>query len=231
VDTRVRGGLRRRIGGLAFAGLLAVVLLSGAGRAADEDCVPWPGEFSPLPTVHDPDPFAARWAQLRGQALAQRARDLEDADRVEANRLWRRVLCLDPESDSARAGVERTRPQVVRRGDTLATLVLAELDSSLARAERLIFDARFRDAMEELAALRARLEELGTSPELADRRVRLEVLAATALVAFGDEGAARERLEHALAADPGLRLDAGSTPPKLRRAFEAVRLARQGDGR
>ena len=40
---------------------------------------------------------------------------------------------------------------------------------------------------------------------------------------LGEHQAARESFERALAADPELELDAGSTSPKIRRVFEDVR--------
>ncbi|RIK91372.1 MAG: hypothetical protein DCC71_25100, partial [Proteobacteria bacterium] len=92
------------------------MLLLGAMPAhAERACAPWPGEFDPLPTVSDADPLRARWARLRAEQLAARAEELEPQDPVEANRLWQRVLCLDPGSASAHTGIERSRPAVVLR--------------------------------------------------------------------------------------------------------------------
>lgn len=55
------------------------------------------------------------------------------------------------------------------------------------------------------------------------RTARLEVQAATAALALGREQEARASLARALAANPRLRLDPGTTSPKVQRAFEAVR--------
>jgi hypothetical protein len=49
------------------------------------------------------------------------------------------------------------------------------------------------------------------------------VLSATAQIALGHDSAARESFQRALAANPELELDAGSTSPKIRRLFETVR--------
>jgi hypothetical protein len=98
--------------------LFGTILLAGglpAAAPAEDACAPWPGELQPLPRVDDADPLHARWARMRADRLAQQALELEGKNGVEANRLWQRVLCFDPRSASARAGVERTRPRVVLR--------------------------------------------------------------------------------------------------------------------
>lgn len=64
--------------------------------------------------------------------------------------------------------------------------------------------------------------------ELRQRRVRLELLSATAQLALGDERAARESLIRAIESQPDLVLDPEKTPPKVMRALE---LARRAAGR
>jgi hypothetical protein len=188
--------------------------------------------------VADPDPLRARWARWRAEQVARLAARMEPRDRVEANRLWQRVLCLDPGDATALQGVERTRPRVVlpaaepppaaplapRPRSTAAAAPRTERagpGAELGRAEEMIRDARFDDALAELDRLRPRVARAERPAESA----RLEVLAATAQVAFGDEAAARASLARALRADPSLALDARSTPPKLLRVFEAARSA------
>jgi hypothetical protein len=56
-------------------------------------------------------------------------------------------------------------------------------------------------------------------------RARLEVLAAVAQVAHGDDEAARQSFGRALEAQPGLELDPGRTSPKVMRALEGARAA------
>ena len=229
----------------AAARLLLLGLLSWSARApAQESCAPWPGEFSPLPTVSDPDPLRARWAKLRAEQLSQRAARLEERDPIEANRIWQRVLCFEPEAVAAREGALRTRPstllraaepprQAVPRAPAPVAARAApapppkpkpkpvRFDEPLRRAEQLIRSARFEEALAEIKELRPRIEaEPGARTS---ERARLELLAATAHVAFGDEAAARASCERALRSDPALELDAHSTPPKLMRAFEAAR--------
>lgn len=102
--------------GAACAALLAglVGLASPAGAAGDA-CAPWPGEPDPLPRVSSPDELLARWASLRAEELGNTARALEPQAPLRAHRLWRRVLCLDPGSDAAAAGLERTPAVAVHR--------------------------------------------------------------------------------------------------------------------
>jgi hypothetical protein len=225
--------------------LLLFALVASPVRApAQEACAPWPGEFSPLPTVNDSDPLRARWATLRADQLAQRAAQLEERDRIEANGTWQRVLCFAPEAAAARAGVERTRssavllaPEPPRQAAPRAPASVAaratrvpppksksgpaRFDEPLRRAEQLIRTARFDEALAELEALRPQVDATPGAP--ANERIRLELMAAMAHVAFGDEAAARASCERALRSDPALALDAHSTPPKLMRVFEAAR--------
>jgi hypothetical protein len=86
----------------------------------------------------------------------------------------------------------------------------------LDHTEKMIRAARFDDALGELERLRPEAQR----PE---ERARLEVLAATAQVAFGDETAARKSIERALRANPKLALDERTTSPKLLRVFDDAR--------
>ena len=88
--------------------------LAGAPARAAE-CVPWPGEPRPLPRVGEGDRLLMRWAELRAEELAQQAEALEASAPIEANRVWRHVLCLDPGHEPARGGAERTQPLRVHR--------------------------------------------------------------------------------------------------------------------
>lgn len=100
---------------------LALGLALPAG-AADEDapdeCAAWPGEPTPLPSTTDPDTYSARWAELRAQEIAVRAQLAEPSDPMEGLRLWRRVLCLDPNSSPAWNGIARTQAVRVHTPDT-----------------------------------------------------------------------------------------------------------------
>jgi hypothetical protein len=86
----------------------------------------------------------------------------------------------------------------------------------LARTEKLIREARFDDAL-------GAIEKLRPDAVRPDERARLEVLAATAQVAFGDDAAARSSIERALRADPALALDESTTSPKLLRVLDDAR--------
>lgn len=215
---------------LAIAGSVAPF------AGADPACAPWAGEFDPLPTVTDPDPLRARWARLRVDQLGQLATRAESRDPADATRLWERVQCLEPESAAALAGLERVRtdpvakepeprepaPAVVRERARprpkriVEKPVAPSVAKPLERAESLIRSARFDDALGEI-------ERVRPDAVRPDERVRLEVLAATAQVAFGDETAARASIGRALRADPKLALDESSTSPKLLRVLDDAR--------
>lgn len=260
----------RRSGPTPLCTAVALIAFAAAAPAAgaqtaspSADCVSWAGEFDPLPTVADSDPLRARWARMRVDQLSQLAVRAEAQDLAEANRLWRRVQCLEPDSEAAQAGVDRTLPNVAAkppasdgaakppasnvaaRPASPSGAVPAQDDASsastkratartqarprpprakqaasvaapLERTEQLIRDARFGDALGEIERLR---------PEAVrpTERARLEVLAATAQVAFGDEAAARASIERALRAEPALALDARTTSPKLLRVLDEAR--------
>ena len=87
----------------------------------------------------------------------------------------------------------------------------------------MIRTARFDEALELLRGVRPLLAKARITEPVTDRQVRLETLSATALIAFGDERAARASLARALRALPALELDPSTTPPKLLRAFDAAR--------
>jgi tetratricopeptide (TPR) repeat protein len=101
--------------------VVAAMLVLGApslalpSRGAEERCASWPGEPQPLPNAADADPIRARWAELRAAEVAALAQAAEATAPVESHRLWRRVLCLDPELDLAWQGLGRTRPVQVHR--------------------------------------------------------------------------------------------------------------------
>lgn len=149
----VEGQARRRCAGWARgralpATLLAALLCLGLAaplraddewRPASDPCAAWPGEPEPLPRASDPDPLRARWASLRVRELAAQALADEPTAPLRANRLWRRVLCLDPASDAAAAGLARTplvavhHPPLVTRGeDERSADAWSDLDRPLA---------------------------------------------------------------------------------------------------
>jgi hypothetical protein len=97
----------------------------------------------------------------------------------------------------------------------------------IAAAEKALREARFELALERVEGGRRFLGPEGAVAELPGQRAQLEVLAATAEIALGQEVAARESLERALRAQPELRLDPALHSPKLVDLFEEVR---GGDG-
>jgi hypothetical protein len=92
----------------------------------------------------------------------------------------------------------------------------------LGRLEALVEDARFRQAVQEAVFLRSQALALPPSAEARRLLVRAEVVAGVAALALGEATTARRSFQRALQLEPALSLDA-STPPKLRRSFDAVR--------
>ena len=83
--------------------------------------------------------------------------------------------------------------------------------------------ASIQQALQTADQIRPKLASIQDAPGAILRRTQLEVLSATAQIALGHDKAARESFQRALAANPQLELDAGSTSPKIRRVFETVR--------
>jgi len=251
--------------------LLLVVLvapLAGAAPGREDRCAPWPGEPTPLPRVDAADSGRARWAELRVAELVQRAQLAEPTAGVESYRLWRRVLCFDPENELAWRGLARTRPVRVYRpevgwgsgGSAASSAVdpwgglaapvrverwqplvreeapgedgqrrdLARVEALLRESEKSLEEAHFEEALQRAGAARRELGTAGPGEGPRDvraLRARLEVVAAIAEVALGDDAAARQSFGRALEAQPGLELDPGRTSPKVMRALDGARSA------
>ena len=225
---------RTAIPTLVMTGLCAGLPLApglSAARAETAVCRAWPGEPNPLPRIDSPDPFLARWAQLRAQELARVASELEASDPREAYAAWEHLRCLDPAGELARPERERGGPSLtdVARTPPVASAPVprapdwSPIDLKLGAAEAQVRGARFQQALRTADQIRPQLASIDAAPGGILRRTQLEVLSATAQIALGRNQAARESFQRALAADPELELDAGSTSPKIRRVFETVR--------
>jgi len=130
--------------------------------------------------------------------------DLADPIRV--------VVARTPTRESSGAGArESFRPSLLEEMEPLAA------------AQEALQEARFELALEWVERGRRLLERQEPAWERPRRRAELEVLAATAEIALGQEEAARASLERALRAQPELRLDPARYSPKLIRLFEEVR--------
>jgi hypothetical protein len=103
--------------------------------------------------------------------------------------------------------------------------LLAIIDAQLDEGEQRLRQARFGSALETAVRARGRLDHMRGGGDLRQRRVRLEVLSATAQLALGDEPAARESLARAIESQPDLVLDPMKTPPKVMRALELTRVS------
>lgn len=162
---------------------------SGAGAAG---CDAWPGEPAPLPTLDDPDPLRAEWANLRALELVQVARRFEAEDPLRAQQLWRRLLCMDPADDEALAGVLRSQAVRVHR----PPLLDAPFD-----------DARVGDPWESLDAA------IGVSGGDARQRAILAQLRRLSReVGALEEQVRTARFEEALRAVPPLRQQLAGAP-------------------
>ncbi len=98
----------------AIAAIFGALLLLGTpaavARAELPLCAPWAGEIDPLPSVSDPDPLWAAWAEIRANQLVEAAWKLEPHSRVLANRVWRHASCLDPDRLEFVHALRRTAP-------------------------------------------------------------------------------------------------------------------------
>ncbi len=118
------------------------------------------------------------------------------------------------------------RPRPKPPDDALAAAqrrLLDRVESLLAETEDRLRRARFEAALESAGDARSRLALVSDPNARRAREARLEVLAATAQLALGEDVAARESLSRAIAADPELELDPMKTSPKVIRALAAVR--------
>jgi tetratricopeptide (TPR) repeat protein len=97
-----------------------------------------------------------------------------------------------------------------------------QVSIELGRLEALLGRAHYREAAEKAPLLRSQALALPPSEETRRLVIRAELVAGTAALALGQEAAARQCFLRALQLDPRLTLDP-STPPKVRRTFEAVR--------
>ena len=117
---------------------------------------------------------------------------------------------------AARARIERSPDAVAR----------ARADTRLVDLATQVRGARFAEALDTAAQARRDVQRLPAAERPA-RTVRLEVLTATAQLALGHEADARASFERALEADSDLSLDPAQTPPKVLRALESARIARE----
>ena len=101
---------------------------------------------------------------------------------------------------------------------------LRQIDRWLAAAEAQVAGARFEEALATAARARTGLEALPPpGRDLPPRRLRLELVEATAEAARGRDDAARACFARVLALQPDFALDARTTSPKLMRLLDAAR--------
>ena len=251
---RCRRGTRRAAArGARLAAFALALGLAGPPAQAAAPCERWPGEPEGPPTSRDADRFRAQWAVRRARELASFAAQLEAGSRSLAQPLWRHAACLDPRrgdfAERARgaAPVRVHRPPIFQADHGNGFVPLADLDGPLvmprgpmvspllqaARASERRAAARLRKAsFEEVlgwaAHGRSLLGAAAASPGAEVLRARLEVLAATAALALGDENGARASLQAALVAQPELALDPARVSPKVVSLLASVRGEMEG---
>jgi hypothetical protein len=111
--------------------------------------------------------------------------------------------------------------------DMQRALTLQSAERLLAEAEAQVAAARFEESLATAAEARERLSALPPGRLVTARKVRLEVIEATAEAARGRDDAARACFERALALAPDFALDPATTSPKLLRLLDSARFAAQ----
>jgi hypothetical protein len=195
----------------------------------------------------------ARRDELQGLALLLEASDPLEAQRVwrhaaclapddaeialALERTARSVVHRPGVEARASLGVERrttlgaafalldraARVAPVERGETSAGFDFAPIDAQIDTAALRLDEARFAAALALSDLARARLARFAPEPPVSERRVRIELLAATARIALGEEQDARTCVERALREQPDLTLDPARFTPKLRRLLGETR--------
>jgi len=162
----------------------------------------------------EPGETLSEIAQRYGSSVAILIRENEIAD---TRKVWAGTRLRIPapgRRSSALAG--ETKPGA---DDSDANEIAALLD----RCESELRAARFEQAVASAAEARDRIDARVAARDDSTSRVRLEIASATAYVALGQNDAALESLERALAADPQLELDPVLTSPKVLAVFRAAR--------
>ena len=121
------------------------------------------------------------------------------------------------------ASPEPSPPVASRDGEDLSAL-LSDVDRELTEIDALLASSHFHVVLSLADGTRGLLNTLEGQPELATRRARLEVMAATAEIALGRRASAQQSMLRALQAEPALSLDERETSPKV---LELLREARR----
>ncbi len=126
-------------------------------------------------------------------------------------------------SETIRVGpkkvIERTPTVVVKRDRSLQ-----RVDRKLAQSDNLVREARFREALALAKEVKSTLKDRQNSKDIRRRKVRTEVLTATAEVALGRKSEARASFGRALDLNPDLELDPMKTSPKVIRVFRGAKI-------
>ena len=100
---------------------------------------------------------------------------------------------------------------------------LESIDASIGEIQQAVLRAYFRAALEATDSLGGQLRA-SPRPDVRERRAKVDLLAATALVALRRTREAELRVSRALDAMPELELDPAYTPPKVLRLVRQARM-------
>lgn len=116
------------------------------------------------------------------------------------------------------------RPALAQRAtEPTPSADAAALEQAVSEIESLIADAHFRTALGVARSTRQWADDLDPHPSLRALRARLHVGIATARIALGDEGRARDSMRRALREDPELAFDERTTSPRVTALLRSVR--------
>ena len=188
---------------------------------------PVPDSGADSPYVVRPGDTLSSIGAFHGVSVAELAymNDLDDPNRLEVGQ-----HLLLPRGGAAHVSTPPPRRVATRTPVAKAAKLdasRAALDQHLHAADALLRTARFEEALSETESARAPLARLEGSPaarsDARERRVRLELLAATACIALGRDAAAERSFERALRTDADLELDPARVSPKVVRRFDETR--------
>jgi tetratricopeptide (TPR) repeat protein len=213
------------MGGLARVAEVVGIRMPEEMSRGDEAAIDYSGSASRLPRRQS--------ARLRSRLAASERRSA--SARRSLSTVQSRVVTLESQNTSLEESVFSMQRELNSSAEEMRRLRLAlarsaeasaeSRDGLLDAAEAELREARFEGALELMEEARRMLATSRGDARVAQRAARLETAHAVAQVALGQTDAAVTSFERALRADPGLKLDASTSSPKLLRAFEAAKAA------
>ena len=202
-------------------GAFLLLAVPGATSGAEAGvCAPWTGEVEPLPSVSDPDPLRAAWAEYRADQLAQAARALEPRSRNLSHRIWRHASCLDPERPGLADALTRTAPV---RWVRPPILQVRHVDLKEGEKPPQPVSERSWDLGEPIGVVVARIPPPQERVERVPERPPPPLLDATEQIAGAEKALREARFELAVEwAERGRRLLDGQGPASQRAELEVL---------